>query len=320
MNALERHLTAVQSTKEMYTMKLKLPAFGIALAAAVLPAAGQTPVTPSTCNAVPTSIQTFNVERTLALDTAGVFTTMTPTIPPALLAAVQAGAVEVRERAALNTGTNTLTFQAFTVAPGSPIPTPPGDIQFSSVVWGYSVLVQNTYFSCQPVPSVLMVGKVINNYPVTPFGSVNGALVAVTLGYTTDNPSSINNFTVVLPGIASLYSPAAMGTLTFPNTPVTPPGGNDSAPVIVFTPAAEQSTAQKQLVLDASKSTDPHNLQLSFAWTQVNAAAPAGLSNANTATPIVTFSVKGDYVFEVTVTNSNGDKSTARTTIHYYGQ
>jgi hypothetical protein len=320
MNALKRHLTAVQSTKEMCTMKLKLLTFGIALAAAVLPSWGQTPLASSTCSTVPTSIKTFSVERTLALDTTSIFTTMTPTISPALLAAIQAGAVEVRERASLNTGTNILTFQAFTVAPGSPSPTPPSDIQFSSVVWGYDVLIQNMYFSCQPVPSVLMVGKVINNYPVTPFGSVNGSLVAVTLGYTTDNPPSINNFAVVLPGIAGLYSPSATGALTFPNAPVTPPGGDDSAPVIIFTPAAEQSTAQKQLVLDASKSTDPHNLQLSFAWTQVNAAAPAGLSNANTATPIVTFSIKGDYVFEVTVTNSNGDKSAARTTIHYYGQ
>ncbi len=301
-------------------MKLKLHIFGTALTLAALPVLAQTPTTPATCTTAPTSITTFNTERTLGLGTGSVFTNMTPNIPSDVLNSVTSGALEVREQASLNTDKNVLSFQAFTVAPGSPNPTPVNTIPSNSVLWRYQIQVENMYFSCQPVPSVLIVGKMTTNYPVTPFGSLNGSLVAVGLGYTTDDPPKINNFTVLVPGVAGLYSGEAMGTLEFPTSPVTPPG-TSGVPTIVFTPGAEQSTAQKQMVLDVSKSTDPNNLQLTFAWTQVNMNVPAGIANANTAMPLVTFSGgKGDYIFEVTATNSKGATATAQTTIHYYGQ
>jgi hypothetical protein len=300
-------------------------AFGVTIA----PALGQSGGSGSgsggtaaaTCSTAPTAITALNIERTLTLtgNNAGVFTTMTANIPANLAAAIASGALEAREQINYNPTSNTLTILGFTAQPGSPSPTPPNAIAFGSIVQSYQVNVTNIAFSCQPVPSVLMTGKVYNNFPKTPYGDISGALIAVGFGYTTDNPPKINNVVVLVPGVAGLYSAAASGTLTFSTPSVTPPGTN-AGPTIVFTPGATQTTAQKQLVLDASKSTDPNGLQLSFNWTEVSGPA-AAINLGNTATPLITFAGgKGDYVFQVTVTNSKGVSSTATTTITYTGR
>jgi len=243
---------------------------------------------------------------------------MTPSIPPNLLAAIASGALEAREQMNLNTSSNVLTVTGFTAQPGSPSPTPQNAINNSSLIQNYQINVDKMAFSCQPVPSVLITGKVAVNFPKTPYGDITGALAAISMGYTTDNPAKINNVVVLIPGIAGLYSAAAAGTLTFSASSVTPPGSN-TGPSIVFTPSATQATAQKQLVLDASQSTDPNGLQLTFVWTQVSGPA-AAINFGNTANPLITFAGgKGDYVFQVTATNSKGVWSMATTTITYNG-
>ncbi len=249
------------------------------------------------------------------------FTTLTPTIPANILEGILAGAIEVREQVNLSSSGKVLTVLGFTVQPSTPSPTAPSNIQATAILWNYQVDVMNISFSCKPVPSVLIVGKISQNFPATPFGDATGALVAVGFGYTTDTPPAVNNLTTLVPGIAGLYSASAVGTLSFPPPTVNPPGTTAGAPVIVFTPGATQSTASKQLMLDASQSTDPNGLQLSYVWTQVNTNIPAGIANGMSSTPFVTFGGgKGDYIFSVTVTNSAGQSSTAITTISYYGQ
>jgi len=293
---------------------------------AAIPAVAQT-TNPATCSTAPTSISSFNIERSLNLGLSGtasqggLFTTLTPNLNPAVVASVLSGAVEAREQFILNPTSNVLSIQGFTAAPGSPSPTPVQNINSSSSLYLYYIQVDKIYFTCQPSPSVLITGKIVNNFPNTPFGNANGALVAVGFGYTTDNPPKLNNVTVLVPGVAGLYSAGAVGTVTFPASSVNPPGSSNTNPVVVFTPAATQTVFQRQIQLDASKTTDPSGLQLTYAWTQVNTNIAAGISNGNTATPLVTFAGgKGDYTFQVTVTNSKGQTSTAQTTITYYGQ
>lgn len=298
----------------------RLNIFGIALLGALTAAAQTTPpAAPNTCTTAPTSIKALNLERNLNVSS-GLFTTLTPNIPANVLAAIASGALEVREQTNYDVQNNVVNVQAFTTQPGSPSPTPSNTIQTGNVLWGFRIQVENTYFSCQPVPSVLVVGRILSNYPNTPFGNANNALVAIGFGYTTDNPPKVNNVTMLVPGVAGLYTPAAVGTLTFPTSTVNPPGTTDNNPVIVFRPGQTQATASKQIFLDASQSKDPNNLQLTYAWRQVNTNLPASISNGSTATPLVTFGPKGDYTFEVTVTNSQGGKSTAQTTVTYYGQ
>jgi hypothetical protein len=294
----------------------------IAAATGVFPVVAQTTGggTSNTCTTAPTSIDTFNIERTLSLTSnTGVFTTMTPTIPPNILQAITSGAIEVRERAVLNTTNNTIMVQAFTVQPGSPSPTTPSTIASSSVLYNYRISVQDMYFSCKPVPSGVIVGTIQNNSPLTPFGDLVGSLAVITFGYTTDNPPKLNNVNIIVPGVAGLYTASAVGTLQFPSGPVTPPGTNQTGPVVVITGGNTQVTSQRQIVLDASQSMDPNHLQLMYEWTQVNKNVQAAINNGNTAMPLITFTQTGDYTFEVTVTNSAGQSSTAQVTISYTG-
>lgn len=314
----------------------RLSTIGVALAAA-LPMLAQTTTTPSTCTTVPTAFQAFNVERTLTLSGTGsgtgtgtgtgtttangsLFSTQTPTLPNSVLAQLGNGSRQLRESIRLDTTQNILTIQDFLALPTDASPVPGNQIQFGNLVAGMRITVDNTYFSCQPVPAGVIVGHIQSNFPNTPFGNANGALAVVTFGYTTDNPPKINNVTFQIAGVAGLYSPGAVGTLTFPNSSVNPPGSAGNTPTIVFAQNPIPPTAQRQMILDASKSTDPNGLPLTYSWRQVNTNVQAGINNGNTATPLITFNAKGDYTFEVTATNSKGVSSTAQITVTYYGQ
>jgi len=93
--------------------------------------------------------------------------------------------------------------------------------------------------------------------------------------------------------------------------PSPPPAGAPKADAGVnFT------TVQGQVTLDGTKST---GTGLKFSWTVIGKTASMG--NANTATPIVQFvGGYGEYVFELTVTDSTGATSTARVTAFYLGR
>ncbi len=312
-----------------------VPVCSLLLSALVGPALAQT-TAPATCSTAPTAITNLLLERTVNLGlgagagsgttpgtgvtTPGVFSTLTPNVPTALIAPIVAGALEVRQQVSLNTQSNVLTIESFTAQPGSPSPTQASSINSSSVIEVSAIQVDKTYFSCQPVPSILITGRVINNFPNTPWGNINGALVAVGMGYTTDTPAKLNNLTILVPGEFGIYSGTASGTLTFPTSAVNPPTTSGTQPVIVFSPSATQTVYQRQIYLDASQSKDPSNLPLTYSWTQVNTNIQAGIANATSATPLVTFVSRGDYIFQVVVTNSQGVQNTAQTTITYNGQ
>jgi hypothetical protein len=284
----------------------------LAISAAV-PVLAQT--TPGTCTTPPQPPTVFNIERAFTFTNA--LSTKTPTLNAQIQAALTSGALEARQKFVLSTDQKTITVTEFVAAPGSPSPTTPTNISSANTLSVFTFNVVSAVISCS---GVLYAGNITNNFPVSPFGNVSNTPGAISIGYTSDNPPKINNVVLVYSGIADIYSAAGVGTITFPAGGVTPPGSGGNAPVIVFSPAATQTTAIKQLFLDASKSTSPLNLQLTYMWRQVNMNIAAGLNNATTATPLVTFAGgKGDYVFEVTVTDSQGNSSKAQTTITYTG-
>ena len=78
-----------------------------------------------------------------------------------------------------------------------------------------------------------------------------------------------------------------------------------------------QTTMGHYIQLDGSKSYDPDGDPITFSW-RVAGAKPADIYSATTATPTVMFLQGfGDYVFELTVTDDKGARSTATTTVNY---
>ena len=84
---------------------------------------------------------------------------------------------------------------------------------------------------------------------------------------------------------------------------------------MVLTPA-NQTVNIREVTLDASKSTDPNCLALTFQWSVVG-GANVSLLHGNSAVATAQLGDNGPntYMFTVTVTNSAGQGATATTTI-----
>ena len=259
----------------------------------------------------------FTIERSLKLS--NILSSSFQAAPADFNDALQSGALEVRSQFVFDAANMTLSGTDFLAQPDTPGPVPAAAMQTLFVLGSYRLNIDRMYTTCQPARAVMVVGRVSQNFPVNPVvGSLLNSPAVLSFGFTADTPAKVTDVVTVLAGVATAYADGATGVLSFPAPPPPPPPNN--APIIVFSPGAVQSTSQKQLGLDASKSTSPLGLELTFSWRQVNTNQTAALSNGNTATPVVTFGTTGDYVFEVTVTDSAGNSSKAETTVSYYGQ
>lgn len=291
-----------------------------------LVASGQTTTTlppgSPTCPTVPTSLTAFSIENTVT--PTNFLATPVPNIPTNILASIVGGALEIRERLVYNSQANTLTSTIFTVAPGSPSPTPLSTNITQSTLGSFSVALTNIYQSCTPVPSILFVGTVTSSsggpaIAQGPLGSLVGAPVAISVGYTTANPPVLSNVVTLVAGTAVAYSAAGSGTVTFPAVPVTPPGTTGSGPVIVLNPAFSSTSglnqvSQNPISLDASGTPGA----LTYAWS-ANPPVSFAPGGANAAIEQVNFPGPGTYTFTLTVTSSTGS-STVTFPINFIGR
>jgi hypothetical protein len=274
----------------------------------------------STCTTAPTSISALSIERVLTLS--DILTTLTPNVPSSTLSSIAGGAQENRTRLIYNPTADTLTETTFLVASGSPLPTPLGVNIDSSIIQTFVLSVSQIYSSCLPTPSLLIVGTV-TSAGASPFANFVGAPAAVSIGYTTDTPPVINNVVELIAGSVVAYSASGSGTLSFPAVAVTPPGTSSGTPTIVLTPAPPSSGAfqvfQNPLYVNASGSTDPNKLALTFTW---SSNLPVNFEPSNTvANPSIYFvSGAGDYTITVTVTNSAGKVATQSFSVQYLGK
>src|SRR5690349_5844779 len=119
-----------------------------AVAAAIglsLVAAGQT-TTPTTCTTPPTSVTALQIEHAVPL--ANILTTLTPTVPANVLAAIAGGALEIRELDVYNPQTGTNTGTIFLVPTGSPLPSPLSAISAANTVTVVTVNISQIVTSC----------------------------------------------------------------------------------------------------------------------------------------------------------------------------
>jgi hypothetical protein len=268
-------------------------------------------------------VSSFSVEAPITL--AAIQSTLTPNIPANILASITGGAVEIRSRivmvAAEPPGTNpTLRVNAFLVAPGSPAQTPVA--AQSQTLFSYVMRVDQIILSNSPTRGVTFIGTVTTNDMVSPFGSLVGATIIVSTGYTVSgSTTTFSNLAVVAPGLAVIYSARPTGTLTLAAGAGGGTGGTpgNRAPIAVAGPQGLVTTLP-EVQLDASASSDPDGDPITFSWKSVG--RPVNILDANTAKPRVQLFGNGfgDYTFEVTVTDNRGASSTARVTISYNGQ
>jgi hypothetical protein len=286
-------------------------AFALAL---VLVLASSVPATAQTLTA-------FNIERTIALN--NVLTTITPNLPANVLAALAGGALEIRETLVYNTQANSLTSTVFAVPTGSPIPTPPAALANlgTALVAVVTMTVDKVYVNTTPFMSVMFVGKDTQS-TATPYGNYLGAASSISAGFTSDTPPKVTTVIETVAGAIVLYSPSAtVNTFTI----VTPPsggggGGGTTAPTVVITPA-NQSVTQKQVSLDASQSTDPNGLALTFQWSVVGSGNVSLLHGTSAvATAELNDNGPNTYTFKVTVTNSAGQSASATTIVSFVGR
>lgn len=271
----------------------------------------------ATCTTAPQSIMSFSIERTLTLS--NILASPAPTIPPTVLAMLTGGQ-EIRTRLIYNPQQNTVTDTTFLVAMGSPLPTPLSTDVSGATINSYVLNITNVFTSCQPTPSLLIVGTLSASSGV--FGNLQGAPAAISVGYTTATPPVINNVVEVVAGQVVAYSSSAQGTLTFPAAPTIPPGTSNSAPVIAITPALPTSGPFQVYTnpwhVDASGTTDPNGLALTYMWSSDKPVV--FVPSANVPSPNIQFSGRQDYNITLTVMNSAGASSSKTFTVTYLGR
>ncbi len=269
------------------------------------------------------SLQDFNIERKIALN--NILTTITPNIPASVLAALAGGALEVREVIAYNPQANTLTSTVFAVPTGSPIPTPPAVLANlgNALVEVSTMTADKIYVTATPFMSVMFVGSITQS-TATPYGNYLGAVSNVSVGFTSDTPPKVNTVIETIAGVLVAYSPDATVnafTVTLPGGGGGGGGGGSNNPTIVIAGGTNQSTLNKVITLDASGSTDPNGLALSYQWT-VTGNQSVSLQHATSAVATATLGTNGPatYTFTVTATDTSGNTASATVTVNYLGR
>ncbi|HEV8039068.1 MAG TPA: hypothetical protein VGP62_09405 [Bryobacteraceae bacterium] len=277
------------------------------------------------------TLQALNIERKIALN--DILTGITPTLPASVLAALAGGALEIRETLVYNSQANTLTSTVFAVPTGSPIPTPTAVLANlgSALVAVVTMSVDKIYVTEKPFMGIMFVGTDTQS-TATPYGTYQGAASAISVGFTSATaasgttaatPATVNTVIESVAGAIVLYSPAAtVNTLTV-STPPAPPGGGGTttAPTVVITPP-NQTVTIKDVTLDASQSTDPNGLALTYQWSVTGGEQNVSLLHGTSAIANAQLGDNGPntYTFMVTVTNSAGQSATGTTTISYVGR
>jgi hypothetical protein len=125
-------------------------------------------------------------------------------------------------------------------------------------------------------------------------------------GPVTVNPLTTTVYTVTATGA---NNQTATCQITAQVTPVKPPTPIITGPSVV-------ETLQRQITLDASQSVDPQGLPLTYIWTPLSTGA-AVLDQGQVQTRVQFGGLAGDYIFQLTVTNSAGQSASTTVTVRF---
>ncbi len=259
------------------------------------------------------AVTEFAIER--RVDLATTHGTRALQLPSDLGQGIVSGALEVRERLIFNPSGAALTSTLFAVQAGAPLPTPLNANLGGMTLGIYNLNVEKLQVTTRPSNSISFTGTVAGATAVSVLGNVAGLPFSVSLGFGEGTPTKATDVVHVMAGRIVAYSAEAEGTLVVPRPPAPPE--NPAGPQIVI--AAPANTVSRQIGLDASGTTDDSGTSLAFTWRNVNKSAV--ILNPNTAVATIQFTEgPGDYLFELTVTNGNGQTAKKTITVTYFGR
>jgi hypothetical protein len=165
--------------------------------------------------------------------------------------------------------------------------------------------------SCVALPSTINAG----DSATLSYSAFNATQITIS------GVGSVTGSVTVKPVVTTSYTITAIGARNQAscqvtvnvNPPVTPP-----PPVKTPTADAGQNfdTIYRLITIDASKSSDPDNLPLTYSWRIINQTA-AILSPNSPSTRVQLGEQYGIYIFEVTVTNTKGVSSKSQVQVNF---
>jgi hypothetical protein len=120
--------------------------------------------------------------------------------------------------------------------------------------------------------------------------------------------------TTNIAGVATLFSAAGRGTLAI--------GSQNSTQPLTANAGADFVTRSPMFQLTSNRTANPGGAQLTYRWRFIPVFGQfAEIQNANTASPTVVLpdysSAAGNYTFELTVTDAQGNTSTDTVLVTY---
>jgi hypothetical protein len=266
----------------------------LVLLASSAPASAQVTITGQTVTAM-------SIERVLQLN--NLHYTVPINANPSVLAALAAGALEVREILTYNPIPKDVSSVVFLVPTGTPFPTP----SVVDVLDGPPLGSNVAAFTLHPdkiyvTNNSVTFSGVIYTSNVTPFGDYTGSPATIAFGFTNDTPPLINNVVDLISGAVVDWSASGTGSFTLSTPPVVVGG----VVTVVVTPASQ--TVVDTLAHISSKATDSldPNATFSYKWVLTGpAGGGATIFTPNAAsTDVQLIDGFNNYTFSVTATNT----------------